>query len=52
MPKPARNTYTPAETKRPRRRVCMGKPDPAKVSTSMAERSNLTLRMRFRRLRG
>lgn len=42
-------TYSPAEIKGTRRRVCMGNPDPAKVSTSIVERSNLTLRMRCRR---
>lgn len=48
-PSTAGSTYTPAVIKTTRKRVCMGKPDPAKVSTSIVERSNLTLRMRCRR---
>ncbi len=43
-------TYSPTTIKSTRRRVIAGKPDPKHVSTSMVERSNLTWRMRCRRM--
>ena len=42
--------YSPAECIGTRRRVRMGNPDPAKISTSYVERSNLSMRMGNRRL--
>jgi hypothetical protein len=48
-PKIQGSNHTPAEIKGTRHRVCLRKSDPAKVSTSMVERSNHTLRMRCRR---
>lgn len=43
-------TYSPSPIKSTRRRVIMGTPKPEAVSTSIVERSNLTLRMRCRRM--
>ena len=42
--------YSPPEVVGVEREWIMGKPDPAKVSTSFAERQNLTMRMNNRRL--
>lgn len=43
-------TYSPSTIKSTRRRVVADNPDPKHVSTSMVERSNLTWRMRCRRV--
>lgn len=41
--------YSPAQCVGARRNVVTGNPDPAHISTSFAERSNLTMRMHMRR---
>jgi hypothetical protein len=41
--------YSPGEITSIIKRVRTGRPDPEKISTSIVERSNLTIRMRMRR---
>ena len=48
-PESAKGRYSPAECIGARKQVIEGKPDPAHVSTSYAERQNLTMRMHIRR---
>ena len=48
-PETAKGRYSPAECIGARKQVIEGKPDPAHVSTSYAERQNLTMRMHIRR---
>ena len=45
----AETRYSPAECIGTRKRVIQGNPDPAKISTSYVERSNLSMRMGIRR---
>ena len=45
----AEKRYSPAKCIGTRKRRVEGKPDPALVSTSYAERGNLTMRMSMRR---
>jgi IS1 family transposase len=48
-PVEAERTYSPAKCLGTRRKKIFGEPDPAHVSTSYSERSNLTMRMAMRR---
>ena len=48
-PESAKGRYSPAECIGARKRHIEGRPDPAHVSTSYAERQNLTMRMHMRR---
>ena len=48
-PEAARGRYSPAECIGIRKTCIEGSPDPAHVSTSYAERANLTMRMHMRR---
>ncbi len=48
-PESAKGRYSPAECIGARKQVIEGKPDPKHVSTSYAERQNLTMRMCMRR---
>ncbi len=48
-PESAKGRYSPAECIGARKQVIEGKPDPKHVSTSYAERQNLTMRMHIRR---
>lgn len=43
-------TYSPTQIKSTRHRIVIGDPDKSQISTSMVERSNLTWRMRCRRM--
>lgn len=49
QPPETEKRYSPAECIGARKQVIEGKPDPAHVSTSYAERQNLTMRMHIRR---
>ena len=48
-PEAAKGRYSPAECTGIRKETIEGKPDPMHVSTSYAERQNLTMRMQMRR---
>lgn len=48
-PESAKGRYSPAECTGTRKRRVEGNPDPSHVSTSYAERQNLTMRMHIRR---
>jgi IS1 family transposase len=48
-PETAKGRYSPAECIGARKQAVEGNPDPAHVSTSFAERQNLTMRMHMRR---
>jgi hypothetical protein len=48
-PEAAKGRYNPAECTDIRKETIEGKPDPKHVSTSYAERQNLTMRMQMRR---
>lgn len=48
-PESAKGRYSPAECTRSKKVRVEGNPDPAHVSTSYAERQNLTMRMHMRR---
>jgi hypothetical protein len=48
-PEAAKGRYSPAECTGIRKETIEGKPDPKHVSTSYAERQNLTMRMQMRR---
>src|SRR3712207_2764735 len=48
-PESAKGRYSPAECIGARKQVIEGRPDPTHVSTSYAERQNLTMRMHMRR---
>ncbi len=49
VPESAKGRYSPAECIGARKRAVEGDPDPKYVSTSCAERNNLTMRMHMRR---
>jgi IS1 family transposase len=48
-PETAKGRYSPAECIGARKRIIEGNPDPQHISTSYAERANLTMRMHMRR---
>lgn len=48
-PESAKGRYSPAECIGIERKVIEGNPDPKHISTSFAERQNLTMRMQMRR---